>query len=1162
MAEVALARWGARLPQSGGRFASPGWSYEEPVGRSCPRCGGVLHSLRKPYQSAGRQYHYVALVCPLCPNAFTLADLALKVYKDVQQPAGAAAPHSPAAPLPQQAPGEAARQAAILRFWRSVEFFAVQTLERPDARSRRYAPRAGEPLPWDSGHPLQRQLLGPDFVWQHTVYGGIFSLDRVHGTLKDVFGSSDEDVDERVPRGHSALFAVSVTADGRLLLDSLVVSTGAWAVGRSRHPGPSSASWLDGFEVDCARHAERVREVVAAADDDAVATTLAEQGVAVSRPVAQEALQKLVALTTEQLRVGILLEPLGLRVHSHPVHRKRAHEVQTDFLNSFFADDLQLVADAVAGGDCGQALRDYLSDDKAVTPIARVDVLEARNDDVLLAQLAPDRVPAGRWPAKVEHPLATSQQLAIDAIVESLGERAGAFAVNGPPGTGKTTMLRELVAALVVKRATSLAQLRAPAAAFRDDVVGWSSGKYQRRIRPLRDEFTGYEMVVASANNGAVANVTREIPRIDSIDSEMRDRATYLRQHATRVLGEPAWGLIAAALGNKSNRSRFVSRFWYGQPADTKKASGEEGPGFQEWLKEAQTSAERPWSAAVAAFHEAAVTEQRARQVRQEAHEALGALPDLVRAHDGAGASLQQHGRRQRLAAEVAQTADAATVQAQQVADSASARRQEHRSLKPGVWEMVFTFGRAIRRWHAEDEELAVAAGVAASAAASAANTAVDARRAVEEAALIVAAASVACREAARRVAEGCAAVEEGRSRCGAQVPDVEWLGSGEQRELKAPWLDDQWNLARTDLFIAALQLHEAFLAGAAKIMAANLRAAMDVLGGQAPADAPEPAVRAAWQSLFLVVPVVSTTFASVARLLRPLGREALGWLLVDEAGQAAPQLAAGAVWRARRLVTVGDPLQLEPVVTVLHTTQQALRRHHGVAQTWLPGCTSVQALTDRITPIGTMLPGPQGERVWVGAPLRVHRRCDNPMFDIVNSEVYDGLMIHGRAPRDEPLTITPSAWIDVVSTEAEGHWIPEEGRAAEQFLAYLEGKGVLPSQIMVITPFRESAVHLRALVRRYPELTCGTIHVAQGKEADVVVLVLGGHPARPGARAWAAGRPNLFNVAVSRAKQRLYVVGSHDRWAPLPYFSTLAQALPRRFLRDTPALTHRQNHH
>jgi hypothetical protein len=110
----------------------------------------------------------------------------------------------------------------------------------------------------------------------------------------------------------------------------------------------------------------------------------------------------------------------------------------------------------------------------------------------------------------------------------------------------------------------------------------------------------------------------------------------------------------------------------------------------------------------------------------------------------------------------------------------------------------------------------------------------------------------------------------------------------------------------------------------------------VDILGGKGRPS--EAATLAAWQTFFLVIPVVSTTFASLDKLFGGLGRESLGWLFVDEAGQA--------------------PLQ------------------YAVGEQWAPSRTSVQQVADRLAEHGTALPGPAGdEPVWVGTPLRVHRR-------------------------------------------------------------------------------------------------------------------------------------------------------------------------------------------
>lgn len=83
VADVAESRWGVRPEAAIERFDDPGWSYERQVDLPCPRCGGVLHTMRKPYESGGRTYRYVAVVCPRCPRTFTLADLGFKTHADL-----------------------------------------------------------------------------------------------------------------------------------------------------------------------------------------------------------------------------------------------------------------------------------------------------------------------------------------------------------------------------------------------------------------------------------------------------------------------------------------------------------------------------------------------------------------------------------------------------------------------------------------------------------------------------------------------------------------------------------------------------------------------------------------------------------------------------------------------------------------------------------------------------------------------------------------------------------------------------------------------------------------------------------------------------------------------------------------------------------------------
>lgn len=126
---------------------------------------------------------------------------------------------------------------------------------------------------------------------------------------------------------------------------------------------------------------------------------------------------------------------------------------------------------------------------------------------------------------------------------------------------------------------------------------------------------------------------------------------------------------------------------------------------------------------------------------------------------------------------------------------------------------------------------------------------------------------------------------------------------------------------------------------------------------------------------------------------------------------------------------------------------------------------------------------------------------CGPPMFEIVNEIAYGGQMLNCTRDRGV-MRLGDSHWIDVPRASSSGNWVAAEGNALEELLAGLRYEMVDFSEVFVISPFRAVARNLVKYRKRYPGLTAGTIHTAQGREADVVILVLGVHARRPGARA------------------------------------------------------------
>jgi hypothetical protein len=851
-----------------------------------------------------------------------------------------------------------------------------------------------------------------------------------------------------------------------------------------------------------------------------------------------------------------LADPLELRIETVPVGRKKDGSLPDQkpvFLTSIIAPDLHRIAGEVAldPGAAGPALTSYLT--AAENAERRVDLAQDRA--AVIEGVQPAAFPLARWPADAGHSLVAGQQFAVNTILAELGKRgaAGLFSVNGPPGTGKTTMLRDLIASVVVQRALALARLPNPRAGFHGSESWTASDGSRHMVRRPHHELTGFEIVVASSNNNAVENITKELPAADAIGAEWRDEASFFADRAEAFFGEPAWGMVAAPLGNKDKQKAFREDFWWA-----------EGAGMHHALQVLEAGQHIPqWQEAVDSFNAAFAA---AADLAAERHAACGALWDPVDETRLTAAAEAARVSRDRLdqAIRDREGAAAALASLEHAVGICATRAQWHERSKPGGIRGILGVGDKVQHWHEQGRQLAAELGDLYAELAKARKLANGRQR--QETLLRETANSCARTKADldTRRHDNEQHIRQAREQWSGAFPDG-WLAlTAVEQERAAPWSDEEWTRARTRVFLAALDLHRAFIASNAKTIRLNVNRFFDALARE-PRFPPE-AELAAWQTLFLVVPVISTTFASCGRLFGALGGQTLGWVLVDEAGQALPQAAAGALWRAQRAVIVGDPLQLEPISQVPAQVQAQLGNLFGTAETWLPARTSAQALADRRNRWGTHVPrvrrDGEVEQVWVGAPLRVHRRCEQPMFGICNDIAYHGHMVYGTKerpfPGNEHPEYPPSSWVDVTGP-AHGKWVPAQGAALARILERLHSNyEVSLDRIYVLSPFRDVVNRCRSLVRDTEELRCdgltefiddqiGTVHTMQGKEADVVVLVLGTdpNPAKK-ARDWAASPVNLLNVAVSRARRRLFVIGSYDEWCVAPNFSVLAATFHR----------------
>jgi tetratricopeptide (TPR) repeat protein/predicted ATPase len=929
-------------------------------------------------------------------------------------------------------------RAAIPQFWYVLEQLTLFNLdgavENESYKEEISASLLDSSLPWlNPGILTQKFKIGSvsdnkSQQQDYQIYLGIFSSSSVTDFIKSLPKQAkvgfQDDVSQKPNR--SCYASIKIDSNGLLVGESLQCAAAPWALNEigeilaGRKQG-NIATWTEDFD----RHVNKLKELFC---NRAAAFTESEHKVTVA---------DLQQLLNEIVKDSWCPKELSLGYYVIKKAGGKTDDGSSDIINSYFLDELARSAAAVKSGLGSSALEQYLTQ-----TIAATDRTNVEDISFLQQWLSPQHLTLGRWASNPTQNLSLMQQLAVNLAIAKLGQQDGLFSVNGPPGTGKTTLLRDLVADLVVQRAEKMVAFADPVNAFT------KKGDFYRPHSSL----TGFEIVVASSNNAAVENVTVELPVMGAIHDSYQDRATYLRTVAESVKAgvdkkksknandsrsqstppaseadrsaSPAatWGLIAATLGKKSNCSDFCEGFWWDKDGSIK-AVLKHIPDLQQWL-----------------------------DARKEFDRCKKAVQTLI------------------------------------------ARRE--------------TWYQQIDRASTSPESIAAKASLGES--------------------------------------------------CG----DRDWWSRpNDELQLSAPWIDRELNCARTDLFLAALNVHEQFIRQAATPFKKNLGRWVDLVkGDQKKLD--DEQILHLWQTFFLVVPVISTTFASMRRLLGRLPTASLGWLLIDEAGQAIPQAAVGALQRTKRAVIVGDPLQIEPVFTQDAELVKDLQTHFGIDDCWSPTEASIQTLCDRSNSLGTEIEV-NNEPLWIGCPLWVHRRCIEPMAKISNKIAYENKMVvatrQANIERQFPLGM--SQWIDVEGKCQGKHWVEAQGDKVLEMLAKLvKAEAALPSLYM-ISPFKIVSSKLKKLLKdkqslwavglmdldidRWVDNSVGTVHTFQGKEADAVIFILGGDKDSLGALDWASSKPNILNVAITRAKYRLYVIGDRQLWAKLKYFDEASDLLP-----------------
>ena len=766
-----------------------------------------------------------------------------------------------------------------------------------------------------------------------------------------------------------------------------------------------------------------------------------------------------------------------------------------------------------------------------------------------------DKFPLAKYPSKFSPTL--MQQLAINIAVSEKDRNEKIFSVNGPPGTGKTTLLKEIIASNVVQMAEVLIKYGIDGGDFVfRKVESASNASYTEKYYEIPEEIAKFGILVVSNNNGAVENITLDLPKSADMEKEKTrtdyfDRKTnkevYFSAVADKLLGKEgsAWGLISARMGRKSYVTEVLESCVFARKNDdsnkvTLDLARDDTISWNEAIEKFDTAKRK-----VLLLREDIKKDQKLLSVFYKERENLA-----KRKWELKQLTIEKEQLNKKLN-EIKTELESNEKEIKYI--------QEHSSVfkKLLILLGLGKIGRHVAEKQKYVEELIIKHEDIKRRYSLAVRNTEEVCGKIENQYSIISTLEKKVQILEEKVYGNNESLKNKYKNNFADRSFYDAIKESENSQNACPWTFDEYDMAREELFFASLQVRKAFILESPYIKR-NLFVYEAYNNGKYTIEEKKEMFPHLFNSLSIVIPVLSSTFASVGRFLKHAGNMSLGMLIIDESGQAIPQSALGALYRTKRAVVVGDPLQVEPVVTIPKVLIDILADSTGVANEYKVIENSAQTFADNINEFSGMI----GERQ-VGCPLVVHRRCIEPMFSISNMISYDNRMFNKTHKKEDylkqeqPFLIKKSGWINVEGTEngSKDHFVKNQAERVcqllENALHIYTNLYETDDKIFIITPFRTVAESMRKFVigyfsvkgydkemlTKWTKNCVGTVHTFQGKDANEVLFVLGCSDKSVGAMNWVVKKANILNVACTRAKYRIAFIGNLNDWKNRRYF-------------------------